>query len=47
MIDDNVLLDHAFYIGLYLAVLDRRNLALVESGFYNTSKLPELSATKG
>ena len=46
MIDDNVLLDHAFYIGLYLAVLDRRNLALVESGFYNTSKLPELSETK-
>lgn len=39
-IDDNVLLDHAFYIGLYLAVLDRRDLSLVESGFYNTTTIP-------
>ena len=45
-IDEHVLLDHAFYIGLYLAVIDRRNLALVESGFYNTSKLPELKHYK-
>ena len=42
-IDDNVLLDHAFYIGLYLAVIDRRDLSLVESGFYNTSIIPETS----
>ena len=40
MVDDNVLLDHAFYMGLYLAVLDRRDLSLVESGFYNTSVVP-------
>ena len=40
-IDDNVILDHAFYIGLYLAVIDRRDLSLVESGFYNTSTIPE------
>ena len=36
-VDDNVLLDHAFYKGLYLAILDRRDLSLVYSGFYNTS----------
>lgn len=36
-IDENVLLDHAFYKGLYLAILDRRDLSLVHSGFYNTS----------
>lgn len=41
MVDDNVLLDHAFYMGLYLAVLDRRDLSLVESGFYNTSIVPD------
>lgn len=40
MVDDHVLLDHAFYMGLYLAVLDRRNLAMVESGFYNTTTIP-------
>ena len=42
MVDENVLLDHAFYMGLYLAVLDRRDLSLVESGFYNTSTVPGL-----
>lgn len=26
-IDDNVLMDSAFYIGLYLSVIDRRNLS--------------------
>lgn len=39
-IDDNVILDHAFYIGLYLAVLDRRDLSLVEHEFFNTSHVP-------
>ena len=39
MVDDNVILDHAFYIGLYLAVLDRRDLSIVEHNFYNTSIL--------
>ena len=39
-IDDTVLLDDAFYRGLYLAVLDRRDLSLVESGFYDTSIVP-------
>ena len=39
-IDDNVILDHAYYIGLYLAVVDRRDLTLVESAFYDTSALP-------
>ena len=37
----NVLLDHAFYIGLYLAIIDRRDLTLVEHNFYNTSAEPE------
>jgi hypothetical protein len=36
-IDDNVLLDHAFYVGLYLAIIDRRDLSLVHGDFYNTS----------
>ena len=36
-VDDNVLLDDAFYVGLYLAILDRRDLSLVHSGYYNTS----------
>ena len=39
MIDDTVLLDHAFYKGLYLAVLDRRDLSLAYSGFFNTSEI--------
>ena len=38
-IDDNVMLDHAFFIGLYLAVVDRRDLMLVEHNFYNTSTI--------
>ena len=37
MIDDNVILDHVYFIGLYLAVIDRRDLSLVEHAFYNTS----------
>jgi len=40
-IDDNVLLDHAFYIGLYLAIIDRRDLSLAFSEFYDTSRLPQ------
>jgi hypothetical protein len=36
-IDENVLLDDAFYVGLYLAILDRRDLSLVHSNYYNTS----------
>ena len=39
-IDDNVMLDHAFYKGLYLAIIDRRDLTLVEHGIYDTSKVP-------
>ena len=39
-IDDNVILDHAFYMGLYLAVVDRRDLSLVEHDFYNTTHVP-------
>ena len=39
MVDDNVILDDAFYIGLYLAVVDRRDLQVVEHNFYNTSIL--------
>jgi hypothetical protein len=38
-IDDNVILDHAFYIGLYLVILDRRDLSTVYTGFFNTSAL--------
>lgn len=38
-IDDTFLLDHAFYMGLYLAVLDRRDLSLAYSGFFNTSSI--------
>jgi hypothetical protein len=38
-IDDTVLLDHAFYMGFYLAILDRRDLALAYSGFFNTSSI--------
>jgi hypothetical protein len=38
-VDDNVLLDHAFYMGLYLAVVDRRDLSLVFTDFYNTSSI--------
>jgi hypothetical protein len=30
-------LDHAFYVGLYLAIIDRRDLSLVHGDFYNTS----------
>ena len=41
-VDDHVLLDHAFYKGLYLAVIDRRDLSIVETGFYNTSTSPGL-----
>jgi hypothetical protein len=40
-IDDTVLLDHAFYMGFYLGVLDRRDLSLVYSGFYNTSVIED------
>jgi hypothetical protein len=40
MVDDTVLLNHAFFKGLYLAVLDRRDLSLAYSGFFNTSTLP-------
>lgn len=36
-IDDNVLLDHAYYVGFYLLILDRRDLSIVHSNFYNTS----------
>ena len=39
-IDDNVILDHAYYIGLYLAVVGRRDLSLVEHEFFNTSHVP-------
>lgn len=39
MVDDTVLLDHAFYMGFYLAVLDRRDLSLAYSGFFNTSTI--------
>ena len=39
-IDDNVILDHAYFIGLYLAIIDRRDLSLVEHQFYNTSTIP-------
>lgn len=34
-----MLLDHAFYMGFYLAILDRRDLALAYSGFFNTSSI--------
>ena len=40
MVDENYLLDHANFIGLYLAVLDRRDLKLVERNIYNTSTIP-------
>lgn len=40
-IDSTVLLDHAFFMGFYLAVLDRRDLSLAFSGFFNTSVVPE------
>ena len=36
-IDENVIFDHAFYMGLYLVILDRRDLSITYSGFYNTS----------
>ena len=36
-IDDNVILEHVYFMGLYLAVIDRRDLSLVEHAFYNTS----------
>ena len=38
-IDDNVLLDNAFYMGLYLAVLDRRDLSQVYNGYFDTASL--------
>lgn len=44
-VDDTVLLDHAFYMGLYLAVLDRRDLSLAYSGFFNTSTIIKGHAT--
>ena len=34
-----MLLDHAFYMGFYLAILDRRDLSLAYSGFFNTSSI--------
>ena len=34
-------MDSAFYMGLYLAVLDRRDLSLVHTGIYNTSSIIE------
>ena len=37
---ENVILDHAFYMGLYLAIIDRRDLTLVEHGFFDTSAEP-------
>ena len=39
-IDDNVILDHAFFMGLYMAVINRTDLSLVEHHFYNTSIIP-------
>ena len=37
-VDDNVLFDHAFYIGLNLIILDRRDLSLVVNKNYSTWK---------
>ncbi len=36
-LDNDVLFDHAFYMGLYMVILDRRDLSLTYSGFFNTS----------
>lgn len=40
------MLDHAYFKGLYLAVVDRRDLSLVESGFFNTTTVPDLYVPK-
>ena len=34
-------------MGLYLAVLDRRTLQLVETGIYNTTTIPNMYGTSG
>lgn len=36
-LDNDVLFDHAFYMGLYMVILDRRDLSMTYSGFFNTS----------
>ena len=41
-VDNHTILDHAYFIGLYLAVLDRRTLKLEWSEFYNTTTVPYL-----
>jgi hypothetical protein len=46
-IDDNALLDHSAFIGLFLCILDRRDLSIAHSGFYNTSKIPDTITTAG
>ena len=36
-VDDNTILYHSAFIGLFLCILDRRDLSIAHADFYNTS----------
>jgi hypothetical protein len=47
MIGDNVIIDHAYYQGLYLILINRTNLEVVFKQSYNTIEGQGLSSEVG